>query len=204
MSNDDEDTWRKRRPVIWDDDKRALQSASRRRTRDGIPAPPPIRDAEEITAPHELIDRPLSISQVEIIRQSKRNGGDHATVADVVKLADMITKERSESRQRDAEYNAVLQAPHEIAMAIAKKIKTIKWIVAVAMLLTGGGAGLVSSGALATTPTPTSQADQIRIEQLHRDVNRLDAELREIRIILGRRSALGVSPTFPTSTKGIR
>ena len=187
----------------WSDDKRATDGDEWRRAREssGVPLPPPPL-AADITQPHALLDRPLSMSQIENNRKSERSGGDPATVADILKVLDVLTREKSESRERDAAYQAVIQSPHEVASAMAKKTK---WFFVIVTAITGAGTGVNASGVLApsTPPNKTDGIERYRVEQAERDILRIDNELREVRMTLGRRGSIDrPSLTLPAATKG--
>lgn len=213
---------RARRPdSIWTDTQRAtvgragLSSEIRRRARDGsagdgIPLPPPVRSLDEVTQPIDILERDLSQSQIEIIRNSKRNGKDPVVYEDLIKFLDAFTKEKSENREREAAYDAVIQSPHKVAKELHERVaateatlRTARRLAIAAVVSLAGGVGTFASGVL--NRTEAAGGDKVRLEQFRRDVDRIDGELRDIRITLGRRSALdraAPAASLNVSTKG--
>jgi hypothetical protein len=133
VSRDDDDTPElrppsKRRPdTQWGDTRRTNIGADRRRA-DGtssqsrrnsplltepierqLGAPEPELE-DEVTSPHDMLERDLSQSEIAIIEQSRRNANDAATYADVVKLAETLTKARREERSNNKERSDQLMA----------------------------------------------------------------------------------------------
>lgn len=233
MSDFDDENPTPKRPLrLQSAEDRDLKSATRRRSGHphGFPVLPQSsggieRDPEEITSPYDLIERELSASELEVIRRSRRNGGDYATVADIVKLAETLTKERSENRQRAKDAEIILRSPHEVAeklnaeledvradvRIVKDTVKTVngalsavkKWVLG-SVAAAAAGVGTVSSSVL--TKTEEHGGDKARIEQFRHDIDRLDGELRDVRVQLGRRSQLldvgGSSSAMTASIKG--
>lgn len=172
---------------------RDLQSESRRRvrmeqgrTQDAV---------DEITSPFDLFDRDPDDRARAVVRQSGRNGDDPATVDDVAKLAVALSKERSENRQRGRDYEAVLRSPQEIAEKIETrldlteaKMRAAQKLVIAAVVTLAGGVGTIASGVL--NRAESHGGDVVRLQALEKAVDRIDSELHEIRIQLGRRLQL--------------
>jgi hypothetical protein len=125
---DDEDTDRLRRPRSHrgDDQGASISSASRRRAPQshprGVPLvgsddpdPDGLADVERDTSEFEILDAPLTEAEVEIIRRSRRDSGDNATFADVVRivrrLASVRREERSNNKTRTNQLLELLDRP---------------------------------------------------------------------------------------------
>jgi hypothetical protein len=174
---------------------RDLQSESRRRRTEASR----VQDAiEEVTSPFDLFDRDPDDRARAVVRQSTRNGNDPATVFDVAKLAVALSKERSENRQRGRDYEAVLRSPKEIADKIEArldateaKMRSAQKMVIAAVVTLAGGVGTIASGIL--NRAESHGGDVVRLQALEKAVDRIDSELHEIRIQLGRRLQLDTS-----------
>lgn len=155
----------------------------------GVPLVPraPEEPSGEVTEPHELLDRDLSEAQIEIVRRSRRNSDDPVFYGDLVKVVDRLTRERSENQQRNKLYEDILRSPLELGR------KFRRWAIAAAVIAGLGGGGGGAAILRHTEPAaaaPAANVDSVRVEQLQRDIQRLDVELRELRAVLGRRSQL--------------
>ncbi len=179
----------------------------------GPPAPPP-PPHEPILDTVRLLARDLSQSAIEVVRRSPRNGDDPATFADVVNLAEELLKERRErdssNQQCTAQLDEILATPREIALrlsAVEKTLKKARHLLITAVVTVGTGLGTIASGLL--DRHDASVGDAVRLQQLQKDVDRLDGDVRDLRIQLGRRAGLELTdhggwlaPTAPTSSKG--
>ena len=193
MSDDDRTPrYRKRAPVL------------------GVPiTPTPYRD--EVTSPFDLLDRDLSAAQIEIVKRSRRNSDDPATYADIVKLAETLSRERSESRQRAADAEAVLEGPHKAHRATRRHLiaAAIAAAASIGAAVTKWGDRVAASSNDATHVQQLESGDSVRVQQLEKAIERLDRELVEIRAQLGRRSQLfnkdtaGGLPALTVTSKGI-
>jgi len=168
----------------------------------GVPvvAPPaPSAPHRAATDAFELIERDLSQAGIEVVNRSKRNSSDPAVFADIVNLADELLRERRErdssNEERKAQLDEILEKPRTIAVrlaAVEATLKTARRLLIAAILTLGGGVGTIASGLLSNHDA--SVGDAVRAQQLRKDVDRLDGDLRDIRIQLGRRSELSPAP----------
>ncbi len=135
------------------DTDRALAGAAHRRTETdsesrrranpyGVPlADPVLRDLgnpdsgplheHEITSPIELLNRDLSQAELDVVHRSKRNSGDPATYADVVKLAErLINREREDRSNREGQANQLMELlgrpPHEAVRQLQADVAELK------------------------------------------------------------------------------
>lgn len=191
------------------DAARALVGKQHRRARTpgyGVPAIPEPRPADEVTNPFDMLERALTSTGIEVIRRSKRDSKDPALFEDIVKLAGELHKERSETREREEQYAAVLRSPHEAATHLVARItvvegvlKSARRLAITAIVALGGVVGTFATGLLNRHDEAT--AERIHNEQLRKDVDRLDNELRDMRIQLGR-SSLNRTTSAITAEKG--
>lgn len=171
------------------------------------PAPPAAAEADDLTSPFELLDRDPDPEVHAVIERSPRNGNDPATYEDVAKLAVALIRERSGNRQRDKDAEEVLRAPREATRSSRRHL--IIAAIAAATSLAGAIDHRVSHPARPVIEAPDAvrvhQLEEVR-DQLQHQVDRLDAELRQVREQLGRRSQrtplapAGASPAFTTVT----
>lgn len=130
----------------WGDAERAAVGAQHRRQQSnpfGVPlaADPVLRELgspdsgplqdREITSPVDLLDRDLSQDELEVVRRSRRNSGDPATYADVVKLAErLINRERKDRSSREEQANQLLalldRPPHEAVQTLQADVAAMK------------------------------------------------------------------------------
>lgn len=191
---------------------RKLTDSEVRRKVYGVPVTPPredgqsFDDGDELTQPHDLIERSLSDSTRT---RSKRDTEEPATVGMLLSLADAFLQERSGSRQREADMETVLKAPHEVAAELRAEISDIKKTLRSARRLVyalvsacGLYAGSVASGFLHRAET--AAADTVRLQGCQDAIIRIDADLRAMRALLGRGSSTGwlESPVASLSSKG--
>lgn len=138
---------------------------------------PPIDD--EITSPHDLLDRDLSQSQIEIIRNTRREGNDPATYADIVKLTDALYRarkqEKSNNVERDQQLATLLGSkPGDLMarfQAMESSVKShnrlVKWGFGLAL------GSLISVGTFLYTRGLNEGSTATRINYIERDVDRL-------------------------------
>lgn len=191
MNDRDNTPTYKRKPNIQTSDDRALSSASRRKATApalGVPIrrSRPEVDPEEVTSPFDLIERAPDGEVEAVVQRSRRESGDPATFGDVVKLAVALTRERSENRKRNADAEVVLRAPHQAAKSTRRHL-----IVAI-MAAAASVGGAVTKWSEHSSQPGGSSGDAVRVQNLEKAIDRIDRELGEIRLMIGRRSELRV------------
>lgn len=122
---DDDDTERGRRRMSAQD-QLMLESARRR----SFVYPVPESDGpRKETAPWDLIDREeLTPREQEVIQRSKRSSSDHATVADIVKVALRATKADDRDRDAEAKNDADMAELRATVRDLKRDASTVKWI----------------------------------------------------------------------------
>ena len=163
-------------------------------------------DAGEVTSPFDLLEREPDPEVRSVVERSPRNAKDPAYFEDVAKLAVALSRERTGNRQRERDAEEVLRAPREATRSSRRHL--IIAAIAAATSLAGALDHRVSH------PTSDSahavrvrQLEQLR-DQVQHEVDRLDTELRSLRLELGRRSELepsvsaGASPALTATTQG--
>lgn len=206
MSDHDPPPWQ-RRPRIQTSEDRDLAARRARSHPFGLPIVPPHevsivpeRDFDEVTSPFDLLEREPGPEVQSVVERSPRSGSDPATFADVVKLAVALTSERSGNRQRERVADQVLRTPHDAARSSRRLL--VATVAAAATSIAGAVVKWSDHAAAAGT-----SGDAVR-DQLQHEIDRLDAELRDLRLELGRRSErsrlvpTGSLPDLTVTTKG--
>lgn len=200
VNDEDPTSPRRHRIQIQTSEDRDLAARLARSHPLGVPIVPPaatdLRDFDELTSPFDLLEREPDHEARAVVERSRRNGEDPATYADVVKLAVALTRERSGARQREREAEQVLRAPREATRSSRRYL--IATVVAAA----------ASIASPIVRPGGSAPANADLRDQLQHEIDRLDAEFREIRLELGRRSArtplvpAGALPALTVTTQG--
>ena len=183
------------------------------------------RPNSDLTSPYDLLEREPDHEVLAVVEKATRNAKDPAYFEDVAKLAVALSRERTGNRQREMDAEEVLREPARAARGSRRGL--IVTVITAALSL----AGAIDHRLSHSASEPASSADAIRElretlqrqhdqerEQLqrereqerllfHREIDRLDAELRAVREQLGRRSEIaplvsaGDSPAL-TTTEG--
>jgi len=150
----------------------------------GVPVPAPPPPGDELTNPFDLLEREPDHEVQAVVQRSRRDSADPATFGDVVKLAVALTREKSGNRQRERDTEEVLRGPR------AALRSSRRHLIAAVLAAAASIAGAVTKWG--SHPAPASDTgDAVRVQQqLQHEIDRLDSELREIRLELGRRSEL--------------
>lgn len=163
----------------------AEAAAARRANELAIPADEP----HEITSPVDLIDRELSQSEIEVVRQSRRDSDDPATVGDIAKLAErMIARERAELANRQLARANRTPSEELLAEVAALRIdvgEIMRWwkpirAVMVFLAIAGFGAvGFFVDQLLVHAEAKTEAA--IKIDHIERALVDLRQDIRDLR-----------------------
>ncbi len=151
--------------------------------------------ADELASLYDLLEREPDAEVGALVARSQRKRDDPALFEDIAKILVAMRRERTGNRQRERDMEVVLREPHAAAKSSRRYL--IATVVAAATSI-GGAVGQHTG---ASSPPSTSVGDTVQIRELQRQsdqlqhqIDRVDAELRDVRQqlaqLLGRRSEL--------------
>lgn len=191
MTRDDDDTERRKRPGSMSDAARALVGKQHRARTPGYGVPSTAFEPDDdITSPQQLLDRDLSNSEIEIVRRSKRNSEDPATVGDVIKLAESVARyrrrEKSSKEEQTEQLRELLNRPPDEATQkladrmteVERPMKTIKWVAA--LVLAGTGGMLLKTADFIATRSELQGENAIRLKHVEEAVLQLSQDFRDL------------------------
>lgn len=178
--SDDTPTWRKNKPRIQTSDERALQHRQQQASSPGIPMP--ADDRVDTTNPWDVLDREdLTDDEMEVVRRSRRESSDPATVADVVKVLTRTMRkaldERSEQKKQLDEAAELLdRPPRGVVSKLEKRVDSLSFKMSVGQAL----GGVVLAAALGSLGLAYSalRSQAVREGELNADITRLKSDVQ--------------------------